>query len=53
MATGSIHNVMRMFWGKSVHTRTATYDEALRHLIHLDHKWALDGRDPSSYGGIH
>ncbi len=52
VATGSVHNVMRMYWGKSVLTWTATYSEALAHLIHLNNKWALDGRDPSSYGGI-
>jgi deoxyribodipyrimidine photo-lyase len=52
VATGSIHNVMRMYWGKSVLTWTSKYSEALAHLIHLNNKWALDGRDPSSYGGI-
>ncbi|MBA4073039.1 MAG: deoxyribodipyrimidine photolyase [Gemmatimonas sp.] len=52
VATGTIHNVMRMYWGKSVLMWTATYDDALRYLIHLNDKWALDGRDPSSYGGI-
>ena len=52
LATGIIHNVMRMYWGKSVLTWSATYGDALRHLIHLNDKWALDGRDPSSYGGI-
>ncbi|MBM3907499.1 MAG: deoxyribodipyrimidine photo-lyase [Gemmatimonadetes bacterium] len=52
VATGVIHNVMRMYWGKSVLTWSATYADALRHLIHLNDKWALDGRDPSSYGGI-
>ncbi len=52
VATGVIHNVMRMYWGKSVLTWSATYGDALRHLIHLNDKWALDGRDPSSYGGI-
>lgn len=50
--TGVIHNVMRMYWGKSVLMWSATYADALRHLIHLNDKWALDGRDPSSYGGI-
>ena len=52
VATGVIHNVMRMYWGKSVLTWTAKYGDALRHLIHLNDKWALDGRDPSSYAGI-
>lgn len=50
--TGVIHNVMRMYWGKCVLTWSATYADALRHLIYLNDKWALDGRDPSSYGGI-
>jgi deoxyribodipyrimidine photo-lyase len=52
VATGVIHNVMRMYWGKSVLTWSAAYADAMRHLIHLNDKWALDGRDPSSYGGI-
>ncbi len=52
VATGSIHNVMRMYWGKSVLTWTAKYSEAMAHLVYLNNKWALDGRDPSSYGGI-
>lgn len=51
-ATGVIHNVMRMYWGKSVLTWSATYADAMRYLIHLNDKWALDGRDPSSYAGI-
>ncbi len=50
--TGAMHNVMRMLWGKSVILWTPRYKTALDHLIHLNNKWALDGRDPSSYGGI-
>ncbi len=50
--TGHMHNVVRMLWGKSVLLWTAKYKHALEHLIHLNNKWALDGRDPSSYGGI-
>jgi deoxyribodipyrimidine photo-lyase len=52
VATGVIHNVMRMYWGKSVLMWSGAYADAMRHLIHLNDKWALDGRDPSSYGGI-
>lgn len=51
-ATGAIHNVMRMYWGKCVIAWMPTYDAALRALIHLNNKWGLDGRDPSSFGGI-
>lgn len=50
--TGHMHNVVRMLWGKSVMLWTARYKHALEHLIHLNNRWALDGRDPSSYGGI-
>lgn len=50
--TGYMHNVTRMLWGKSVLLWTARYKHALDHLIHLNNKYGLDGRDPSSYGGI-
>ena len=52
VATGAVHNVMRMYWGKSVLTWTAKYSEALAHLVYLNNKWSLDGRDPSSFGSI-
>ena len=51
-ATGVIHNVMRMYWGKSVLTWSPAYADALATLLHLNDKWALDGCDPSSYAGI-
>lgn len=50
--TGAIHNVVRMLWGKSVILWTPRYKTALDHLILLNNKWGLDGRDPSSFGGI-
>ncbi len=50
--TGYMHNVTRMLWGKSVLLWTARYKHALEHLILLNNKYGLDGRDPSSYGGI-
>jgi photolyase PhrII len=50
---GELHNYVRMLWGKSVLMWKRTPEEALRVLEHLNHKYALDGRDPSSYGGIH
>jgi photolyase PhrII len=49
---GELHNYVRMLWGKSVLLWTKSAGEALRVLEHLNHKYALDGRDPSSYGGI-
>ncbi len=52
VATGAIHNVMRMYWGKYIVLWSASYDDALQIMITLNNKYALDGRDPSSYGGI-
>jgi deoxyribodipyrimidine photo-lyase len=52
VVSGAIHNVMRMLWGKSVLLWTARYTEAFNVLVHLNNKYALDGRDPSSYAGI-
>ncbi len=49
---GELHNYLRMLWGKSVLQWTPNAAEALRVLEHLNHKYALDGRDPNSYGGI-
>lgn len=49
---GELHNYVRMLWGKSVIGWTRDAASALSLLEHLNHKYALDGRDPSSYGGI-
>ncbi|XZE22058.1 NAD(P)-binding protein [Pirellulaceae bacterium SH449] len=49
---GELHNNVRMTWGKGVLRWTNTSNEALRTLIDLNHRYALDGRDPASYGGI-
>jgi len=50
--TGAMHNYMRMLWGKKVLEWSRTPEEAYRTLVHLNNKYALDGRDPSSYTGI-
>ncbi|HVR97539.1 MAG TPA: deoxyribodipyrimidine photolyase [Thermoanaerobaculia bacterium] len=49
---GSIHNYLRMLWGKKVLHWSRTPREALEVLVHLNNKYALDGRDPNSYSGI-
>ena len=49
---GRIHNYLRMLWGKKVLEWTRTPQEALQIMIHLNNKYALDGRDPNSYSGI-
>ncbi|HXI21115.1 MAG TPA: hypothetical protein VNH46_08525, partial [Gemmatimonadales bacterium] len=49
---GYMHNYMRMLWGKAVLQWTRNAAECLAILEHLNNKYALDGRDPNSYGGI-
>ncbi|MDC3958645.1 deoxyribodipyrimidine photolyase [Polyangium jinanense] len=49
---GRIHNYLRMLWGKRVLEWSRSPREALSVLIHLNDKYALDGRDPNSYSGI-
>lgn len=49
---GRIHNYLRMLWGKKILHWTSSPQEALKIMIHLNNKYALDGRDPNSYSGI-
>lgn len=49
---GRIHNYMRMLWGKKILEWTRTPREALNIMVHLNDKYAIDGRDPNSYSGI-
>jgi len=49
---GGIHNYLRMLWGKKILEWTRTAQEALQIMIHLNNKYALDGRNPNSYSGI-
>jgi deoxyribodipyrimidine photo-lyase len=49
---GRIHNYLRMLWGKKILQWSPTPQTALQSLIHLNNKYALDGRDPNSYSGI-
>jgi len=49
---GELHNNLRMTWGKAIPAWSATPKEALQRLIDLNHRYALDGCDPSSYGGL-
>ena len=49
---GELHNNVRMTWGKALLEWTKSPEQALAMLIDLNHRYALDGRDPASYGGI-
>ncbi len=49
---GRLHNYIRMLWGKKILEWTRSPEEALDIMIHLNNKYALDGRNPNSYTGI-
>lgn len=50
--TGTIHNYLRMLWGKKILEWSATPREAYRTMIELHERWALDGRDPNTYANV-
>lgn len=49
---GRIHNYLRMLWGKKILEWSSSPRAALAALVHLNNKYAVDGRDPNSYSGI-
>ncbi len=49
---GELHNNLRMTWGKAILHWTPDPESALETLIDLNHRYAMDGNDPSSYGGL-
>lgn len=50
--TGRMHNYLRMLWGKCVLAWAPSPETAFRWLLHLNNKYALDGRDPNSTAGV-
>lgn len=50
--SGTMHNAVRQLWGKSVLLWTRRYGDALRILLYLNDKYAIDGRDPNGFSGI-
>lgn len=49
---GTIHNTLRMLWGKKILEWANSPREAFDILKELNDRYALDGRDPNSYSGI-
>jgi deoxyribodipyrimidine photo-lyase len=49
---GRMQNYLRMLWGKKILEWSPTPEEALERALHLNNKYAIDGRDPNSYGGV-
>ncbi len=52
MAEGVIQNYLRMLWGKKILEWAPDAETALAWMLHLNDKYALDGRDPNSVSGI-
>jgi photolyase PhrII len=49
---GELHNNVRMTWGKGFLHWTRGPARAQKLMIDLNHRFALDGNDPNSYGGL-
>ncbi len=49
---GELHNNLRMTWGKAIVGWRPDPQAALDALVDLNHRFALDGNDPASYGGL-
>ncbi len=49
---GQLHNYLRMLWGKKILEWSRSPEDALDIMIHLNNKYALDGRNPNSFTGI-
>ncbi|MEP6534406.1 MAG: deoxyribodipyrimidine photo-lyase [Bryobacteraceae bacterium] len=49
---GKMHGYYRMYWGKKIMEWSATHEDALRFMIAMHDRYALDGRDPNTYVGI-
>jgi predicted NAD/FAD-dependent oxidoreductase/deoxyribodipyrimidine photolyase len=50
---GELHNNLRMTWGKALVDAAGSPEEALERLVDLNDRFALDGRDPASVGGLY
>ncbi|MEE4217541.1 MAG: FAD-dependent oxidoreductase [Xanthomonadales bacterium] len=49
---GELHNNVRMTWGKAFLPWAQRSSRALKLMVDLNHRYALDGNDPNSYGGL-
>lgn len=52
LVQGELHNNVRMTWGKALLGWTDGPSRALEMLIDLNHRFALDGNNPNSFGGL-
>ena len=50
--TGSMHNYMRMYWGKKILEWSADPKAAFETTLRLNNKYFLDGRDANSFANV-
>jgi hypothetical protein len=51
IACGTMHNYLRMLWGKKIIEWSGTPEDALAAMLHLFNEYSFDGRDPNTYAG--
>jgi deoxyribodipyrimidine photo-lyase len=49
---GTIHNSLRMLWGKKILEWSRHPEDAMELMLHLNNRWGIDGRNPNSISGI-
>ena len=49
---GELHNNVRMTWGKALVQWSPDVESTMHRLTDFNHRYALDGSDPNSYGGL-
>ncbi|MCM2315281.1 MAG: deoxyribodipyrimidine photo-lyase [Thermoanaerobaculia bacterium] len=52
LSLGTIHNYLRMLWGKKIIEWSKTPEEAHAFMVAMHDKYAIDGRDPNTHAGI-
>ena len=50
--TGTMHNYLRMYWGKRLLAWYADPQRAFALALRLNDRYSLDGRDPNGYTGV-
>ncbi len=52
VATGKMHNYLRIYWAKKILEWTRSPEDAVKYAIKLNDRYELDGRDPNGYVGV-
>jgi len=52
LATGAMHNYMRMYWGKKILEWTRSPAWAFRLALRLNNRYFLDGRGPNAFNNV-